>query len=326
MASKETTAVHEGIVFDIKRFAVHDGPGIRTSIFTKGCSLRCSWCQNPEGIHREIQIWYFPRKCIRCGACASVCPENAITIVPEERNMISEYPGELERGEHFISIDRAKCTRCGICVQTCPAKAIVFDGWIMSSDEVFSVIIRDELFYQVSGGGATFTGGEPLSQPDFNLEIAGKCRNRRIHTAAETCLMTSREVVKDFSKVIDLFLADIKFIDSKKHREYTGSDNSLILENLEYLVSKNASIIIRLPLIPGATATEENIRSIAAHVHRLDPDMPIELINYNPLAKNKYRLMELSYPMDLNHDAFSVEKMEDFRGIISEEGINPYRE
>ena len=298
----------KGIVFDIKRFAVHDGPGIRTTVFTKGCPLRCSWCQNPEGMAPETRLWYFESKCIRCSSCIEACPQKALS--------------EGDKDEPHIRIDYGLCTKCGICVSICPASALAFDSKKMSADEVLEEVEKDRLFYDVSGGGVTLSGGDPLYQHQFNLEILNRCRERGIHTAVETCLYAKKRIVKTFARVVDLFIVDIKLYHPQIHERYTGYDNTVIKRNFEFLSSLGKNIHVRVPLIPEVTAVEENLRDIARYVRSVREDIPIELINFNPFAAQKYRILDAPYPFARYTKPFDDDTMARFNTIITKEGAS----
>ena len=274
-ASKETT----GTVFNIKRFSVHDGPGIRTSIFLKGCPLNCIWCHNPEGIDSAVTIWYNRNICISCGECITACRQNALGFNSAENR--------------FISIDRSLCTLNGDCVRACPSGAIEFTGRIYSVSAIMEEVRRDITFYIRSGGGVTITGGEPLFQPQFCLEILKACKAEKIDTAIETSLFCEREVLVNLLDRTDLFIVDMKIFDPGKHEQYTGKSNIAIKENLKYLADTGKEIIVRVPLIRGITDSAENLESIRDFVVGLNGAIPVEYLNYNPLAKNKYQKLGL---------------------------------
>jgi pyruvate formate lyase activating enzyme len=210
---------HEGIIFDIMRYAIHDGPGVRTTIFMKGCPLQCWWCHNPEGISSTNDLAYFDYKCIGCKTCVNVCPTKAITF---------------NRDKHFI--DRNTCTKCGVCADTCPTGALKIIGRKISLEDLMATIERDIILYDTSGGGVTFSGGEPLYQPLFLKEALKECEDRKIHVALDTSGYAHPEVFKSIAEHVDLFLYDLKLLDDFNHRKYTGVSNKLIIENLTYLV------------------------------------------------------------------------------------------
>ena len=297
-----------GIVFDIKRFAVHDGPGIRSTVFLKGCPLQCHWCQNPEGIGNEIQLWYFEHKCVRCHGCIEACPVGALST-------------NDTAGLAHIVVDHEACTLCGDCVAICPAQALAFDAREMSEDEVIDEILKDRVFYDTSGGGVTLSGGDPLLQEAFSLALLELCRKNNIHTAVETCLFANEEIIKRFLDVTDLFLIDLKLSDPDQHRKHTGRSNDSIKTNFGALAAAGANIIVRLPLIPGITATQENIRDIARYVKRVRADIPLQLINFNPLARDKYRRMRRPYEFENMDNALSEQELDIYTKIITTEGV-----
>lgn len=296
-----------GRVFDIQRFSVHDGPGIRTTVFLKGCPLRCRWCQNPEGLDRSISLWHFANLCSRSGRCVDVCPTVALTLGPDG-----------------LAINHAACTLCGECVDACPRNALAFDGRDVTSDEVVAEVLRDSVFYGVSGGGVTFSGGEALAQAKFVLEVASALRARGVPTTLETALHAPWASIEPLLDVIDLFVVDVKVADSAAHAAATGVANELILANLRRLAERlkgTGRMLVRVPLIPRYTATEENLRAIAELVHGIDPALPVELMNFNPLGAAKYRRMGIANEFADVTSAFSPAEVSAFRSFFSEQGV-----
>jgi pyruvate formate lyase activating enzyme len=302
----------DGNIIDIKRFTIHDGPGIRSTVFLKGCGLRCAWCHNPEGIENGVDLWYFPRQCIKCRACLKACPVDALWAD--------------EEGETFIWINRQRCTRCGLCVQACPTTALSFDGQRLSSDEVASMLLRDRPFYEQSGGGITISGGDPLIQHRFSEEILRRCREAGVHTAIETCLQAPWEVVESLLPVTDLFIVDLKLADPRQHLEYTGHDNELIRSNYRRLAALRLDMLTRIPLIPRVTATPENIGAIARFVRECNAGGRVELINFNPLAESKYLLMNRDAGFFQNMAPLDAPELEELRRILEAEGLAVVRE
>jgi len=264
-----------GEIFNIKRFSVHDGPGIRTTVFLKGCPLSCTWCHNPEGINREISVWYNRSICIACGECVKNCPENALTI-------------EQPDGKYIV-IDRSACSLNGKCVEVCPSGAITFTGWTASAEEILAEVLKDTVYYESSGGGVTLSGGEPLFQPAFCKAILESCRKAGIDTALETCLYCDRSVLEDLIEVTDHFLVDMKIYDSGLHEKYTGRENSIIRSNIEFLTSSHKDIVVRVPLVKAITDTAENRRAIEEYINKINPGIPVEYLDYNPFTKSKYQ-------------------------------------
>lgn len=274
----------EGFVFDIKRFAVHDGPGIRTSIFLKGCPLKCTWCHNPEGKNQKISIWYNNNLCIACGECVEVCPTNSLSL-------------KVDRNPKII-IDRKSCDLSGKCIEVCPSKALSFTGYKTTVENLMVEIEKDELFYKTSGGGVTITGGDPFYQPDFAASILKACKEKGYHTTIETCLFASTKEIDKLFDYVDFFIVDIKIYDEFLHEKYTGKSNGKIFDNIKYLASKTDNILIRTPQIPGITDNDGNNLSIQEFVSEINPNIAIEQMTYNPFTKNKY--MKLGLPFSIN--------------------------
>lgn len=264
-----------GIVFDIKKFSIHDGPGIRTTIFFKGCPLRCWWCHNPESQSPEPELVWRENRCIGCGACREACGQGAIGA--------------------DLSVNAGLCTLCGDCVAACYAEAREMVGREMSVAEVMAEIERDVPFYDESGGGATFSGGEPLAQPDFLLALLRACRERGIHTTVDTCGYAPWEVVDRVREYTDLFLYDLKLMDDARHRKYTGVSNEPILRNLRRLAELGQAIILRVPIVPGVNDRDECLRRIAGFAASLPNLAGIEPLAYHRIGIEKYRRMGKEY-------------------------------
>lgn len=271
----------KGMIFDIKRFAVHDGPGIRTSVFLKGCPLSCSWCHNPEGVTSEVELWYNENRCMQCGQCVLACDFQALQA--------------RENESPFIQIDRQRCQGSYACTQICPTSALETVGRKMSSNEVMTEIEKDRLFYDTSDGGMTLTGGEPLFQSEFCLELLRNAKERGISTSLETCLYASRSVLESVIPFVDHFLVDIKIWDTQKHRQFTGRDNTEILKNFRFLAEQHQQITVRIPLIKDITDTPGNLEAIAQFVMSVNRNIPIEKLDYNPLTPSKYQKLGRSF-------------------------------
>jgi pyruvate formate lyase activating enzyme len=299
--------VTTGRVFDLQRFSVHDGPGIRTTVFLKGCPLRCRWCQNPEGLDHGISLWHFENLCGHSGRCAEVCPTNAITLTPTG-----------------VDINHAACTRCGDCVEACPRNALALDGRDITTDEVVDEVGRDAIFHEVSGGGVTFSGGEPLAQAAFVYETAAALKERGLPTTLESSFHAPWSSIEPLLPVIDLFIVDLKVADPEAHKIATGVSNQLIVDNLRRLAAVlhgAGRILVRVPLVPGYTATAGNLGAIADLVAEIDPALPVELINFNPLASAKYRRMGMPHEFADVTTSYSPAEMHAFRSLFAERGL-----
>lgn len=271
-----------GFVFDIQRFAVHDGGGIRTLVFLKGCPLRCKWCQNPESMSVKPEIMRVPHHCINCIKCATICPEQAITI-----------------HENFkVEIDRDKCTYCGECVSKCYAGAMTIVGRYLTVDEVLDEVERDLSFYRNSNGGVTFSGGEPTLQSEFLISALKEAHKRSLHTAIESCSLCAQDTFAKVLEHTDLLLTDIKHMDSAKHEELTGSPNTQILKNIKMAAEKGQAIRIRIPLIPGCNDSEENIKATAQFVESLGSSVQgLDILPYHRLGEPKWGQLDREYPL-----------------------------
>jgi len=263
----------EGLIFDIKKYAINDGPGIRTTVFFKGCPLRCPWCHNPEGQSFLPEVMVRPSRCVAgCRECVAACK-----------------PGALSMAQDAPVLDKLKCDLCARCASVCPAGAIEIVGRRVGAAEVIAEIERDRVFYEESGGGVTFSGGEPLAQVDFLAELLDACRARAIHTTVDTCGYAPPEAASMVANSADLFLFDLKIMDEKKHDAVTGQPNGVILENLGRLVRLGQKVVIRLPLIAGVNDDAANIRETAAFLRGLGALTEVSLLPYHALGRDKHR-------------------------------------
>ena len=260
------------LVFDIKRYAINDGPGIRMVIFLKGCNLNCAWCHNPEGISPVQEQMYNPAKCIKCGTCVVACPETALTLTQDG-----------------IVTDAGRCHLIGLCAAVCPTKAIELSGRSMDVQEIMQEIEKERVFFEQSGGGVTFSGGEPMMHPDFLVRLLEECGSKGIHRAVDTAGLVSTEVLLRVAAQTDLFLYDLKMIDAERHRKWTGVTNEKILANLRILSESSARIIIRIPLVGGVNDDAENLEATARFIASLAGDKKVvNLLPYHKIAQSKY--------------------------------------
>jgi pyruvate formate lyase activating enzyme len=263
--------MEKGLIFDIKRFAIHDGPGIRTTVFFKGCPLSCWWCHNPESQSPSPELMVRPARCIEgCMECISRCHVQAIS----KRNR--------------IMVEREKCDACMACVETCPSEALQMVGRVARVEELMVEIEKDIVFFDESKGGVTFSGGEPLMQPAFLASLLRACKKKGIHTSLDTSGHAPFQTIEGILDTVDLFIYDIKLLDEESHKTYTGVSNRLILKNLERLTRLHDDVEVRVPLIPRITDTEENINSLLVFLTSLDNVRNVVLLPFHDSAKKKY--------------------------------------
>ncbi len=268
-----------GLVFDVRRFSLHDGPGIRTAVFLKGCPLRCLWCHNPEGLSPEPELLNRRERCVACGRCAAACP---LGLDPR-----------AEAG----SPSCAACPDFGACAEACPAEALQLVGRRMTVEQVMAELRADYPFYEESGGGATFSGGEPLAQPEFLLELLRACRAEGIDTALDTSGWGERALVLEAGGLADLVLFDLKLADDARHEAATGVPSGPILGNLAALVAAGANVALRLPLVPGVNDALGDLEEAARFAASLSLGMKVHILPYHDSARGKYALRGRGYPM-----------------------------
>lgn len=275
----------KGIIFNVQKFSVHDGAGIRTLVFFKGCPLRCRWCSNPESQLFTPERAFNPTRCLTaevCGRCSKVCPTGAMSVV---------------NGLNFY--DRSKCTGCGACVKACPTGAQSFYGYESTVEDIIKKVEEDDVFYSRSHGGITLSGGEALAQPEFALALLREAKRHRISTAIETCGCYPTEVLAEACKLLDLLIFDIKTLDEEKHKKFTGHDNKQILKNINYVFEHfpDQSILIRTPVIPGFNDTEEEIMAIRRMIP-YRPNIKYEALTYHRMGQPKYGYLGRPYLLD----------------------------
>ena len=290
-----------GLLLDPKRFAVHDGPGIRTTFFLKGCPLHCIWCHNPESISAVPQLACYTHKCLHCGECVPLCPQHAHTI---------------RSGKHEFS--PALCKTCGSCEPECPGGALKLYGRRTTVKEALRLALEDRSFYEESGGGVTLSGGEPLVQPEFTQAFLSALKENGIHTALDTCCFVPREALRAVLPVTDLFLVDFKHADSAVHRKLTGQPNGPILDNLRFLSESGAAIEIRIPFVPGCNDSNANLEAAGRFLGSLRGITCVRLLPYHSLARSKY--LALGLPDTMPH----VEPPDDGQLRHAAEILNQY--
>ncbi|VBB04967.1 radical sam [Lucifera butyrica] len=293
----------KALLFNIQKFSIHDGPGIRTAVFFKGCPLKCNWCSNPESQMGKIQIAWDAAKCIGCKKCVKGCPEGAIS-----------------EGENRILIDNEKCKGWQECMKGCPANCFQVEGEYKAVDEIVAAVLKDRDFYEESGGGVTLTGGEVLQQADVAMELLKELKKHTIHRAVETTGYTTSEVFERFLAQVDLVLFDLKHYDTVKHKEGTGVDNAIILENMKLTVQKGKQIIARIPVIPKFNDSLQD----AAGFCRLLMDVGIKEVNLLPFhqfGQKKYELLGMKYKLN-NVKPLHPEDLQDYQKVFLGNGLD----
>lgn len=294
----------EGVIFNIQRYSLHDGPGIRTIPFLKGCPLSCKWCSNPESQRPQPEIIFQRKNCIDCGKCVSVCRFNALSKV----------------NTYFV--DRNRCTSCGECTKVCPTQALELKGKRMTVWEVMQELEKDESIYRRSNGGITLSGGEPLSQPEFATELLKACKKKGWHTAIETSSMATKEAVEMVFPYVDLALADIKAINPVIHKEATGVHNQQILENI-IKISYMTDVVVRIPIIPDFNDNIQEVRAIVEFTKLMHNVDTIHLLPYHSYGENKYNLLGRIYPMG-STASIAEERMNTLKEEVEKIGYTCY--
>ncbi|MDP6453282.1 MAG: glycyl-radical enzyme activating protein [SAR202 cluster bacterium] len=294
-----------GLVFDFKRFAVHDGPGIRTTVFLKGCSLRCVWCHNPESIGQQRQVFYYPDRCIACGSCIEACPTGSQQIT-EDRTR---------------TFDRESCVISGECVDVCNSEALVMAGRQMSVEDVMSEVREDADFYKTSGGGVTLSGGEPLLQNEFATAVLKQCKEEGFHTCIDSCGQVGWNFVENALPHVDMVLYDLKQMSPELHRKYTGVNNRRILDNLRGISEHGIDIEIRMPIVPTINDSKEFIEPAAEFLASLDNIKAVKLLPYHHLAGSKYTSLGMEDVMP-NVDSPDSAHMQKVADMMTPFGLN----
>jgi len=289
-----------GVVFDIKHYAIHDGPGIRTTVFLKGCPLDCTWCHNPESKRPQPEFMWWPTRCIGCRSCVEGCPEGAVTV-----------------GDRLV-IDEELCVGCGLCVEGCYAEALELVGGEMRVEEVMEEVRRDSEFYRESAGGVTFSGGEPLMQPAFLAELLAACKGEGLHTAVDTSGQADPAALEAIMDNTDLFPYDSKHMDPEQHKRYVGASNELILSNLALLRGK--AVVIRAPIVPGVNDDEENIRRMGEYVSSLGFSDAC-LLPYHKVGTEKAQRLNREMGPQFLAEAPTETSLDRLSGVLKEYGL-----
>ena len=292
-----------GFVSRIQRYSIKDGPGIRTTVFLKGCSMQCEWCCNPELINPHPEILKDQKVCIHCGECFANCPEDAI----------------FDEADEYV-INRTLCNVCGRCVEVCPAGAYKLIGRSMSVDELVRELVKDRVFYEVSDGGVTISGGEPALQHHFVKNVALELKRDQIHVALDTCGNVPWEDLQDLIDVVDLVLYDIKLVDNEKHSRFTGASNEVVKQNAEKLSKAGVPLIIRLPILPRINDTIKEIKGILGFIKGLETVKRIDLLPYHKLGIGKYHMLGKEYQLG-SLEPPEREHLEELRGSIEAYGF-----
>lgn len=292
----------EGTLFNIQRYSIHDGPGIRTIPFFKGCPLSCQWCSNPESQRLKPELMFNKIRCVHCGKCVDACPRQAIAFT------------------HPYFVDREKCNQCGECADVCPTHALEMKGTRMSVAQVIDALKKEETLFRRAGGGVTLSGGEPLTQPEFARELLRACKDKGWHTAIETTAYAPKRVIKEIFPFIDVALTDIKAINPFIHKRYTGVDNRIILENL-LRIAQITQLVVRVPVIPGVNDNIEEIHAITEFAKLLRGVDTLHLLAYHTYGENKYALLGRIYPMG-ETALVSEEKMEQLKAEVEAQGFH----
>jgi pyruvate formate lyase activating enzyme len=291
------------MVVDISRMTVHNGPGIRTLILFKGCPLHCIWCSTPESQRESAEIAFYPDRCINCEDCIPVCPRNAISA-----------------GDNVVRIDRKLCDNCGHCVDVCHTEALILLGQEYTVEELVHEVKKDEVIYKHSSGGVTLSGGEPLLEPEFTLELLQALKQNGINTGIDTCGFVPRKNIEDVLLYVDFFLWDVKHMNAEKHLEYTGVSNEFILDNLRFASDSGIPVYLRLPLIPGYNDSEENLRAVCEFAKDLSSLVEIDLLPLHHLGKARYVALDREYPID-GIPLISDEALQETKDLVKSYGL-----
>ncbi len=294
----------QSTLFNIQRFSTEDGPGIRTTLFFKGCPLDCDWCHNPEGIKKDAELIWYDMDCMKCGDCVAACQDKALTLTENE-----------------IVIDRKVCNGCGKCVETCDVGAMEIIGKNWSTDDLLAEVLKDKTFYETSKGGITLSGGEPVLHYDFLMELLPKVKNNNVHIALDTCGFYEKEKLLEICGFTDLVLFDLKILDDAKHKEYTRAGTERILNNAIAIAEKKVPMWIRTPVIPNKTESNNNIKDIARFIKENLPNVErYDLLAFSNLCQSKYERMGKPFALE-NENLLSRARMEECVEIAKSQGV-----
>lgn len=295
--------MEKGITFNIQKFSIHDGPGIRTTVFFKGCPLRCEWCSNPESQIKNVQILHDQSKCSYCLSCVAACPNGAITYE-----------------DNKIIINEDKCVGCLTCVNSCPNRALSYEGDYQTVDEIVDICMQDIDFYEESGGGVTISGGEGMSQPEFLKKLISELKKNSVHVAIETTGYVKKEIFEELAKELDLLLFDVKHYDREKHYNGTKVYNDLIVENLKWAIDNGIEVLPRIPVIPDFNDSLEDAEGLAKLLVEVGAKK-VQLLPFHQFGEKKYELLNRNYKYK-NKKALYPEDLEEYQKIFLDKGLN----
>ena len=295
--------MEKGITFNIQKFSIHDGPGIRTTVFFKGCPLRCEWCSNPESQIKNVQILHDQSKCSYCLSCVAACPNGAIT-----------------HEDNKIIINEGKCVGCLTCVNSCPNRALSYEGDYQTIEEIVDICMQDIDFYEESGGGVTISGGEGMSQPDFLKKLIAELKKNSVHVAIETTGYVKKETFEELAKELDLLLFDVKHYDREKHYNGTKVYNDLIVENLKWAIYNGIEVLPRIPVIPDFNDSLEDAEGLAELLVEVGAKK-VQLLPFHQFGEKKYELLNRNYKYK-NKKALYPEDLEEYQKIFLDKGLN----
>ncbi|MEE0248348.1 glycyl-radical enzyme activating protein [Peptacetobacter hiranonis] len=295
--------MEKGITFNIQKFSIHDGPGIRTTVFFKGCPLRCEWCSNPESQIKNVQILHDQSKCSYCLSCVAACPNGAIT-----------------HEDNKIIINEGKCVGCLTCVNSCPNRALSYEGDYQTIEEIVDICMQDIDFYEESGGGVTISGGEGMSQPDFLKKLIAELKKNSVHVAIETTGYVKKETFEELAKELDLLLFDVKHYDREKHYNGTKVYNDLIVENLKWAIDNGIEVLPRIPVIPDFNDSLEDAEGLAELLVEVGAKK-VQLLPFHQFGEKKYELLNRNYKYK-NKKALYPEDLEEYQKIFLDKGLN----